>query len=190
MKTQFVVPEDLDPIERHPKAPKPGEPMPPHNDVCYGCGPESPQGLRLVMVAGEDFEMSAEMLVESRFEGGPGVIHGGIITTAFDDVLGMLPRLVGPSAVTGHLEVDFLAPIPVGATLKFRAKLLGRQRRKLYAEGFAYIDDPEHPVAQAHAIFITINARAHFADHLAASTLPDEQKQRLAPKDPFAEQKG
>lgn len=183
MKTRFVVPDELDPIERHPKAPAPGEPMPPHNALCFGCGPESLQGLRLQMIAGEDFEMSASMLVEERFEGGPGVIHGGVLTSAFDDVLGMLPRLVGPTAVTGHLEVDFLAPIPIGKTLEFRAKLLGRQRRKLYAEGLAFIEDPDKPLAIAHAVFVTIDARAHFADHMAASRLPDYQKKRLEPKE-------
>ncbi|GAA3701082.1 PaaI family thioesterase [Gordonia hankookensis] len=180
VKSGFVVPTDLDPIERHPKAVRPGERMRMHNPMCYGCGEDSPHGLHLEMYAGEDFTVTAAMTVETHFEGGPGVLHGGILTTAFDDVMGMAPLLVGPSAVTVHLEVDFLRPIPVGSTLQFRATLLGRQRRKLYTEGVAHIGDPDQPVATAHAIFVSINAREHFAEHIDKSQISDEYKQRLS----------
>nr|WP_051999083.1 PaaI family thioesterase [Gordonia rhizosphera] len=180
VKSAFVVPTDLDPIERHPKAAKPGEPMRMHNRTCYGCGEDSPQGLHLDMYAGEDFTITASMQVEARFEGGPGVIHGGVLSTAFDDVMGMAPLLIGPSAVTVHLEVDYLRPIPIGSTLHFRAALLGRQRRKLYTEGVAHIGDPDAPVAMGHAIFVMINPREHFAEHVKNSQLADEYTQRMS----------
>lgn len=180
MKSSFVVPTDLEPMERHPKAVPPGGRMRMHNPLCYGCGEEAPQGLHLEMYAGEDFVVHARMAVEARFEGGPGVIHGGVLSTAFDDVMGMAPLLIGPSAVTVHLEVDYLRPIPIGSTLEFTATLLGRQRRKLYTEGSAHIGDPDAPVAMAHGIFVSINAREHFADHLEKSQLSDEYKQRMS----------
>lgn len=179
MKTSFVVPTDLDPVERHPKAAAPGDPMRMHNPMCFGCGEQSPHGLHLEMFAGEGFSVTARMEVEQRFEGGPGVIHGGVLSTAFDDVMGMAPLLVGPSAVTVHLEVDYLRPIPVGRTLHLRATLLGRQRRKLYTEGVAHLGDADEPVASAHAIFVSINAREHFADHLENSAMAEEHRRRL-----------
>ncbi|MEE3853164.1 PaaI family thioesterase [Gordonia sp. LSe1-13] len=180
MKSSFVVPTDLDPVQRHPKAAKAGERMRMHNPMCFGCGEESPNGLRLEMFAGEEFTVDAAMRVQTQFEGGPGVIHGGVLSTAFDDVMGMVPLLVGPSAVTVHLEVDYIKPIPVETTLQFRASLLGRQRRKIYTEGIAHYGDPTQPVAVAHGIFVTINAREHFADHLENSQLSDEYKRRLS----------
>lgn len=180
MKTSFVVPTDLDPVERHPKAVAPGGRMRMHNPLCYGCGEESAEGLHLEMFAGDAFTVDATMAVEPRFEGGPGVIHGGVLATAFDDVMGMVPLLIGPSAVTVHLEVDYQLPIPIGSTLQFTATLLGRQRRKIYAEAFAHLGDPSKPVAGAHGIFVTVNTREHFAQHLANSQLADEYKQRLA----------
>ncbi|MCF3939425.1 PaaI family thioesterase [Gordonia sp. Z-3] len=180
MKSSFVVPADLDAVQRHPKAAKAGERMRMHNPLCYGCGEESAEGLHLQMFAGEDFEVTATMDVAARFEGGPGVIHGGVLSTAFDDVMGMIPLLIGPSAVTVHLEVDYQRPIPIGSQLQFTAKLLGRQRRKIYAEGIAHLGDPDEPVATGHAIFVTIDVREHFADHLANSRLADEYKARMS----------
>lgn len=179
MKTNFVVPADLDPIERHPKAAPPGERIRMHNPMCYGCGEQSPHGLHIAAIAGEGFTVDASMEVLPWMEGGPGVIHGGILSTAFDEVMGTVPLLIGRSAVTVHLEVDFVAPIPVGETLRFRGDILGVQRRKVYTEAIGYIDDIESPAAVAHAIFVTINAREHFADHVGNSQLSDEDKQRL-----------
>jgi uncharacterized protein (TIGR00369 family) len=180
VKSSFVVPTDLDPLERHPKAVGPGEQMRMHNPMCFGCGEDSPAGLHLKMYAGEDFSVTATMEVDARFEGGPGVIHGGILSTAFDDVMGMAPLLVGPSAVTVHLEVDYRRPIPVGSTLHFRAEILGKQRRKVFTEGVAHIGDPDDPVATAHAIFVTIKARDHFAEHMSKSQMADEYKARMS----------
>ncbi len=94
------------------------------------------------MYAGEGFTVEAKMPVEQWMEGGPGVIHGGILSSALDDVMGMTPRLLGPPGVTVHLQVDFLQPIPVGKTLHIRAEILGRQRRKIYTEGVAHLGDP------------------------------------------------
>ncbi|MFW0795169.1 PaaI family thioesterase [Gordonia sp. CPCC 205515] len=180
MKSTFVVPTDLDPVQRHPKAVEPGERMRMHNPLCYGCGEESAEGLHLQMFAGEDFVVTASMEVAPRFEGGPGVIHGGVLATAFDDVMGMVPMLIGPSAVTVHLEVDYQLPIPIGSTLQFTATLLGRQRRKMYVEAVGHLGDPAKPVATAHGIFVTINAREHFAEHLENSQLGDDYKKRMS----------
>ncbi len=174
--SSFVVPEELDELVRHPKTSRPGQPMRPHNLVCFGCGEQSPRGLHLEMFAGEGFSVVAEMPVEHWMEGGPGVIHGGILSSAFDDVMGMTPRLIGPAAVTVHLQVDFMRPIPVGETLHLRAEILGKQGRKIYTEGVAHLGDPTTPVARAHGIFVTIDARKHFAEHVERSARADEFK--------------
>lgn len=173
----FVVPDDLEPLTRHPKAARPGEPTRVHNPHCFGCGPDAP-GLRLEVFARAGFETTAILTVQPWMEGGPGIIHGGLLTTAFDDVMSLATFLAGPPTVTGHLEVDFLAPIPVGARLQLHATALGRQRRKVFTEATASIDGAT--VARAHAIFIVIDIRDHYADHLEKSQLSDEHKAKMA----------
>ncbi len=177
MTPSFVVPDDLEPLSRHPKAAAPGNPTRVHNPHCYGCGPDA-SGLRLEVLAGDGFETTATLEVAPWMEGGPGIIHGGLLSTAFDDVMSLATMLAGPPTVTGHLEVDFVAPIPVGATLKLHATALGRQRRKVYTEAQATVDGAV--VARAHAIFIAIDVRNHYAEHIEKSQLSDEHKAKIS----------
>lgn len=133
-----------------------------------------------MVCAGDGFSVETEMDVEPWMEGGPGVIHGGVLSTAFDEVMGTAPYLIGPAAVTVHLEVDFRAPVPIGSRLHLSARLLGQQRRKIYVEAAAHLGDPDKPAAVGHSIFVSIRAREHFADHLDKSQMADEYKQRLS----------
>ncbi|AFR47510.1 thioesterase superfamily protein [Gordonia sp. KTR9] len=174
-----MVPDELDELVRHPKAARSGEPMRSHNKSCFGCGAESPRGLHLAVYAGDGFSVDAQMPIDQWMEGGPGVIHGGILSTALDDVMGMLPRLLGPPGVTVHLQVDFLQPVPVGKTLHIHASVLGKQRRKIYTEATAHLGDPARPVARGNGVFVTINAREHFADHVENSAKAEEYRARM-----------
>lgn len=166
MKTTFVVPDDLEQARRAPAAPAIGEIVPPHNRRCHGCGPEAENGLHLRAVFGEDLTATATFVVEPRFEGGPGVIHGGVVATLFDEMMGLANVHLGVVAVTAVLDVDYALPIPVGTTLRLVARVLGRQRRKVYSAVEAFDDaagpDAE-PLAAGHGIFVVVDPRAHFA---------------------------
>ncbi|WP_246284859.1 PaaI family thioesterase [Gordonia asplenii] len=179
----FVVPDDLDALTRHPKASQPGEPINLHHTQCHGCGDDAPEGLHIKIFAGDGFTVRARMLVEPRMEGGPGQIHGGILATAFDEVMSHLPLLVGGHCVTAHLQVDFAAGIPVGSTLYFEGRLLGRQRRKLYTEVVAYLADPlvdagAEAVASGRALFVKIDSARHYAETLANSKAAEQISRR------------
>lgn len=166
MKTTFVVPDDLEPPRRDPAAPAIGEVIPPHNRRCHGCGPDAENGLHLRAVFGEDLTATATLVVEPRFEGGPGVIHGGIVATVFDEMMGLANVHLGVVAVTAVLDVDYARPIPVGTTLRLVGRVLGRQRRKVFSAVEAFDDaagpDAE-PLAAGHGIFVVIDPRAHFS---------------------------
>ncbi|GAA4744805.1 PaaI family thioesterase [Gordonia alkaliphila] len=165
MSTNFSLPDVSDPMERHPKAPAPGDPFRLHHDLCHGCGVNAPGGLHVTVYAGEGFTTTAEMKVEEWMLGGPGVIHGGVLTAAFDEVLGTTPLIIGVPVVTGHLEVDFLKPIPIGSTLHFEAEVAAKERRKVFVRAVARLDDSDEPVATASAIFIEIDLRKHYAKY-------------------------
>lgn len=115
--------------------------------------------------ATEGIEVVGRLTVESRFQGGPGVIHGGILTTAFDETQGMACMVLGVPVVTGHLQVDFARPIPLGSVLEFRARIDGMVRRKVYASSEVRI--VEGPTASdevagtSRGLFLTIKPE-HF----------------------------
>ncbi len=121
----------------------------------------------MVAIAGDDANVTARMQVQPRFEGGPGVIHGGILSSAFDEAMVLTHLMVGAIAVTVHLEIDFAAPIPLGSELRIEAETIGTVRRKLYCRAVAYLGDGTEPVGRSHAIFVTIKPLEHYGDSFA-----------------------
>lgn len=132
VRTSFAVPDELEPVTRHPKVTPPGEEMRYHHALCYGCGADAVNGLHVRVTAGEGATSTATMSVPQWMEGGPGVIHGGLLSAAFDEVMGTTALLIGVPVVTGHLEIDFAKPIPIGSSLWFTGEVLGRVGRKIY----------------------------------------------------------
>ena len=80
---------------RAENAPAPGDVVPSHYRWCLGCGADHPGGLHLKVIAGEDMSMLSELVVTKFHQGAPGLAHGGMITTAMDEAMGVLNRLLG-----------------------------------------------------------------------------------------------
>ncbi|MBT2401341.1 PaaI family thioesterase [Streptomyces sp. ISL-100] len=151
--------------ERAADAPPPGTPLASHYDHCFGCGPRHPQGLRLSAVAGEGLAVNAEFTVQPGHQGGPGLVHGGILVTAMDETLGTLNWHLSEAAVTGRLETDLVLPVLVGSVLHIRAEITGVHRRKVFCEAEARIGDEDGPIAvRAKAVFIQVRLE-HFTKH-------------------------
>lgn len=124
-----------------------------HFDECFVSGPWNPLGIA-IEVHREGDEAVADVVLGPAFEGAPGRSHGGIVAAVFDDVLGYLLTLHGVPAFTGELAVRYQAPTPIGQPFTVRARLTGRDGRKLYAAGEAVADAVT--VASATATFVTI----------------------------------
>ena len=108
-----------------------------------------------IKVAYEGDEVVAEVVLRRAFEGAPGRAHGGMVAAAFDDVTGFVIGLNGEPAFTGELTVRYLAPVPVDRTLEMRARMDGRERRKLFISG--EVLDGDTVVATCKAIYITVD---------------------------------
>lgn len=170
MSSTWTVPAEAAAPERHPEAPAPGEPIPVHWHGCFGCRPASAEGMGLVAVAGGGLAVIGEMTVAPMFEGGPGVIHGGVLSSAVDEVMGFAAKLIGLEVVTAHLEVDFARPVPVGSTLTLHARIDAVLRKKVYASAEVHVDGAEEPAGTARALFIEIDHKTHFRDLAGNST--------------------
>jgi acyl-coenzyme A thioesterase PaaI-like protein len=158
-------PDDVEAAVRAAIAPPPGEPMGVHYAHCFGCGDLHPTGLHLKVTAGEGVTVTAEFTVTDHHQGAPGLAHGGLLATAFDEAMGFLLWLVGKPAVTGRLETDYLLPVPVGTTLVMHCECLGVQRRKVYVRGTGRIGSAQGPVAvRAAGLFIAVPLE-HFSRH-------------------------
>ncbi len=79
---------------------------------CFGCGQENPDGLQL------DFSYSinrawTETVLKPKYQGYPGIAHGGIVTTLLDEAMAHVLMKKGLFAVTAKLEVKFREPVPI-----------------------------------------------------------------------------
>lgn len=73
-------------------------------------------------------------------QGHPGLVHGGILATTFDEVFGMFRTFSYPPVVTAELTVRFLRPVPVGSTVRFEAEILEQEGRRLRVSGTGSVD--------------------------------------------------
>ena len=150
---------------RSPNAPAPGEPIPSHYRWCFGCGSDHPTGLHMRITAGEGLSVSGVFTASEHHQGAPGLAHGGVLTTAIDEILGSLNWLLAGPAVTGRLECDFRRPVPVGSDLLIDAEVVGIKGRKVFTKAVGRLGAADGPVAiSAAALFIQVPLQ-HFVDH-------------------------
>ena len=150
--------------ERHPQAPEPGDVVASHYRWCVGCGADHPAGLHMQVVAGEGMSMLSTLEVGEFHQGAPGLAHGGIIATAMDEAMGVLNRLLLVPAVTVHLEVDYVRPVPVGSVLRISTRIAGQMGRKVYTSGTATLEADGQVAVQAAALFLQVPLD-HFVEH-------------------------
>ncbi|MCH9718669.1 MAG: PaaI family thioesterase [Actinomycetia bacterium] len=112
---------------------------------------------------GPDRTVLAEFEVTADHQGAPGLIHGGVLAAAFDEVLGALSWLLQTPAVTARLETDFRRPVPVGSRVLMMADVESQDGRKTWRRAVARSTDGVE-LASARALFLQVPAD-HFRRH-------------------------
>jgi acyl-coenzyme A thioesterase PaaI-like protein len=93
-----------------------------HHDLCFGCGQANLFGLQLEMGPRADGGVEGRFFVKQDHQGPPGYAHGGVLAAALDEAMALLLHGEGTFAVTGRLEIDLLAPAPVGTFVQVSAR--------------------------------------------------------------------
>ncbi len=125
---------------------------------CFGCGPANPTGLHLDFQPGEDHSVVAHPIVSGDFDGHPGYLHGGIIATLLDETMSKAVRGRGFVAMTRHMEVDYLRPVPSGAPLRLEGRVTHNEGRKHWSEA-KILDAQGSILAQGKGLFIEVRPR-------------------------------
>jgi len=114
---------------------------------CYGCGADNPKGLRIKSFWDGD-EAVCRFKPEPHHSGGrKEIVNGGVVATLIDchslnlaiarayrdegRAIGSAPRI---AYVTGNLNVSYLRPTPIDATLELRARVQRIEGRKAWIE--------------------------------------------------------
>jgi hypothetical protein len=88
-------------------------------------------------------------------EGPPRHAHGGSIAALLDEAMSAACWSRGHPVVSGRLEVDFRAPLPLGIVATFSSRVTTMKGRKLYTAARLDVDDAGG-IAQATGLFIEL----------------------------------
>jgi len=113
---------------------------------CWGCGPNHPRGLRIKSYWSDDGAVCS-WRPESDHVGWPGILNGGILAavvdchcvcTAVADAYHREERALDsrPSIAfaTGSLNITYLKPVPIDASVELTARISERTARKSRVE--------------------------------------------------------
>ena len=102
---------------------------------CFGCGDLNPAGLKLDFRF-EENKAVADFLPQERHQGYPGLMHGGVISTALDEAMGWaMYYAFGVWTMTGKMEVKFRRPLPLHQKAMVSAEVTRNRGRWLEVRG-------------------------------------------------------
>ena len=118
--------------------------------VCFGCGAQNQQGLRLNFSQYKDGTIETKHNVAFHHCGLETVVHGGIQATILDEVMGVAAQTSIQSSssdaacVTAEMHLTYRRPVPMSIEVVARAKLVAIEGRDIHVSGAIYgVDDSE-----------------------------------------------
>jgi uncharacterized protein (TIGR00369 family) len=125
---------------------------------CFGCGPANAGGLRLDFLLAEDRSVICQPSIGETFEGHTGLLHGGIIATLLDETMSKSVRARGFTAMTRHMEVDYLRPVPSKTPLRIEGRVTRSEGRKHWSEA-KILDAHGKVLAQSKGLFVEVQTK-------------------------------
>ena len=101
---------------------------PPDFPDCLVCGPDNPEGLRL-RIHRDGTDAVARYTPRTTQIGYPGRVHGGLIGMLVDEMLVYAGAPHGVWGMTAKVRYWLRRPIPLGAELALRSRLVQRTER-------------------------------------------------------------
>ena len=96
---------------------------------CFGCSQDHPVGFRL-RFAREGDEIVTQFTPGDRYQGPPGIMHGGLVTTLADEIAAWaVIGLLGKFGFTAQVNVKLRSPVRIGVPLEGRGFIVRETSR-------------------------------------------------------------
>lgn len=106
-----------------------------HHDTCFGCGKENPLGLIADFTFNDELgEVIFTYNFRKMYNGAPGFVHGGILSTILDEAMGGLCFHLGYIVMTDTMSFKFHKATPILQDLLVRAWPIKKAKRKVLLE--------------------------------------------------------
>ncbi|HLB77004.1 MAG TPA: PaaI family thioesterase [Candidatus Dormibacteraeota bacterium] len=122
---------------------------------CFACGGRNEHGLKLVFRREGD-RIYADFTPSARYQGFPGVLHGGIIATLLDETMGRTGALRREWLMTGKLDIRYRQPAPVDQPLRVWGQIGQERSGAVDAVGAVELADGT-VVAEARGLFLKLS---------------------------------
>ncbi len=129
--------------------------------------PAAPQ----LVLEQDEHGVTGRVTVGRVFQGGPGLVHGGILALLIDHAMGCVAAGPLRPAMTVQLSLRYRRPTPVGVPLTVTAQLDRVEGRKLHLSATISVDG--QVTVDADAIFLTLtteNLASVFASDRSAAS--------------------
>ena len=113
----------------------------PNSRMCFVCGLDNPIGLKLKFYTDGEGRCVAHFRPKPEHQGFPGQLHGGLISTLLDEVMGRVLVTEDVWAMTGRLEIKFRKPVPLDQELTIVGELTRNRSRAYEARGEIQLPD-------------------------------------------------
>ena len=110
-------------------------------------------------------------------QGGPGIVHGGIVGAALDEACGLLATWHRFPTVTARIAIRYRRPAPINTPLRVAARVTSDRGRRIEIE--AELRDGEELLAEADGTFLHVPLE-HFLATPEGRAAGAAWKERLA----------
>lgn len=137
---------------------------------CFGCGPDHPIGFHLAFDV-EDAEIVTRFVPTEKYQGPPGIMHGGLVATLADEIAAWaVIALLGKFGFTAQMTCKLLKPVRVGVPLVGHGTIVRDARRIVHAR--ARIVQEDFDAFVGDFTFAILDRAA--AEKMLGTTLPAE----------------
>jgi len=121
---------------------------------CFVCGRDNPIGLKLEFTWAED-GVSAEFVPRPEHQGWWNQMHGGLVATILDEVMGWATFCRNVYTVTAKMELKLHKPVPIGQKVVATGQLLKGENRIFETRGELRSEDGTL-LAEASGLYIRV----------------------------------
>lgn len=129
--------------------------VPVDDGFCFGCGPKSAIGLHMSFTELADRSVESRLVLSPAYQGWQGVAHGGIVALVLDEAMAYAAAAHGYLGVTGEMKMRFRHPVPIGASLLVRGKVLWQRRNVFGIEASIASEDGTTQFAGGEGSFVS-----------------------------------